>query len=140
MPGHYQGDAAWALRQVEQVRRLPTKAPQSTAGAGEISREIWLDGPAPTLVSSYRCATSITTRFVYEEADGTRRERPRFLSPRECARLMGFPDSYRYDLPPHVRLRATFSESDIYHQLGNAVCPPVIAAIVERMLLVMGTS
>ncbi|ORY29878.1 S-adenosyl-L-methionine-dependent methyltransferase [Rhizoclosmatium globosum] len=50
----------------------------------------------------------------------------RFYSPRECARIMGFPESYRLD---HVK-----NEGTLYHQLGNAVCPPVVEAIARRVI------
>jgi site-specific DNA-cytosine methylase len=52
---------------------------------------------------------------------------PRFLTPRECARVQGFPESFK--LPqngaPNGPSAALF---------GNAVSPPVVAAIVEAML------
>jgi DNA (cytosine-5)-methyltransferase 1 len=44
---------------------------------------------------------------------------PRRLTPRECARLMGFPD----DLPIVV------SDTQAYKQFGNALVPPVAEAI-----------
>ncbi|ORY29865.1 S-adenosyl-L-methionine-dependent methyltransferase [Rhizoclosmatium globosum] len=50
----------------------------------------------------------------------------RFYSPRECARIMGFPESYRLD---HVK-----NEGTLYHQLGNAVCPPVVEAIARKVI------
>jgi DNA (cytosine-5)-methyltransferase 1 len=49
---------------------------------------------------------------------------PRKLTPRECARLQGFPDSFVID---------RVSESQIYKQLGNSVCVPVIKAVAERI-------
>ncbi|KAJ3332867.1 hypothetical protein HDU76_012791 [Blyttiomyces sp. JEL0837] len=50
----------------------------------------------------------------------------RFYSPRECARIMGFPESFIID---KSRFPNTF-----YHQIGNAVCPPVIQAVTDRIL------
>lgn len=44
---------------------------------------------------------------------------PRMLTPRECARLMGFDDSFR--LPIH--------KTPSYKQLGNSVCVPIIEKI-----------
>jgi site-specific DNA-cytosine methylase len=58
-----------------------------------------LDRLAPTLISNYRRHThpSGFSKLLFEEACGTKRDGgrllPRFMSPRECARLMGFPDS-----------------------------------------------
>jgi len=52
---------------------------------------------------------------------------PRRLTPRECARLMGFPDTYRI----------TVSDTQAYRQFGNSVVVPVIesiAAVMERHL------
>ena len=44
---------------------------------------------------------------------------PRFFSPRECARLMGFPEAFV--LPSGDGLA--------HRQLGNAVCPPLVGAL-----------
>jgi DNA (cytosine-5)-methyltransferase 1 len=49
---------------------------------------------------------------------------PRKLTPKECVRLQGFPDSFVIDRVP---------ESQIYKQLGNSVCVPVIKAVAERI-------
>jgi DNA (cytosine-5)-methyltransferase 1 len=48
---------------------------------------------------------------------------PRFFSPRECARLMGFPE--RFPLPQ--------AEGVGYRLLGNAVCPPLVGAIAAAI-------
>jgi DNA (cytosine-5)-methyltransferase 1 len=49
--------------------------------------------------------------------------RPRWFTPRECARLMGFPESFL--LPP--------GGLPAYEQLGNAVVPPVITLLVSEL-------
>ena len=96
-------------------------------------RAVQIDGKAPTLSSSYHNVSSFSTKYVFEEADGTLRgaeapsRPPRFLSPRECARLMGFPDAF--NIPIGERETAAF-----YQQIGNAVCPPVIQAIGSEMM------
>ena len=51
------------------------------------------------------------------------RVRSRLLSPREAARLMGLPDSYR--LPP--------SASDAYHLTGDGVVVPVVAHLAREL-------
>ncbi|KAJ3191598.1 hypothetical protein HK101_007578 [Irineochytrium annulatum] len=61
--------------------------------------------------------------------DGETHLQLRFYSPRECARLMGFPESYIIDSGHSKKHAGTF-----YHQIGNAVCPPVIEAIAEEMV------
>jgi len=48
---------------------------------------------------------------------------PRFFSPRECARLMGFPE--HFPLPQ--------AEGVGYRLLGNAVCPPLVGAIAAAI-------
>lgn len=90
--------------------------------------EIRLDGKAPTITSNYRNAGSFSSKYIFEERDGTRRATPRFLTKRECARVMGFPESFL--IPPADNHR-------FYHQIGNAVCPPVISAIGEKMLSIL---
>ena len=49
----------------------------------------------------------------------------RLLTPRECARLQGFPASYKF---PEI------SEKQIYKQIGNAVCVPVVQRIAEKIV------
>jgi DNA (cytosine-5)-methyltransferase 1 len=48
---------------------------------------------------------------------------PRRLTPRECARLMGFPDAFRI----------TVSDTQAYKQFGNSVAVPVIATVATAM-------
>ncbi len=50
---------------------------------------------------------------------------PRRLSPRECARLMGYPDEYRL---------GQVSDVQAYRQCGNSVVVPLITAISERLV------
>lgn len=92
-----------------------------------------LDGKAPTLISRYHSVSSVTTKFVLEEADGTVRERPRFLTPRECTRLMGFPDDFV--VPDNKDKVAT---AHYYQAIGNAVCPIVIASIAKELIASLG--
>ena len=48
---------------------------------------------------------------------------PRRLTPRECARIMGFPDTYKI----------VCSDLQAYKQFGNSVVVPMIAAIAKAM-------
>lgn len=50
-------------------------------------------------------------------------ERPRRLTPRECARLMGFPESYEIPV----------SDTQAYRQFGNSVVVPAVTAVAEEM-------
>lgn len=56
------------------------------------------------------------------------RKRPRRLTPRECARLMGF-DSHG---SPHFKIPV--SDTQAYKQFGNSVVVPVVRTVAEFML------
>jgi DNA (cytosine-5)-methyltransferase 1 len=49
---------------------------------------------------------------------------PRKLTPRECARLQGFPEEF---IPHHMRRHA-------YQQFGNSVAVPVVKAVAEQIV------
>ncbi len=53
-----------------------------------------------------------------------RNSNPRRLTPRECARLMGYDDSFKIPV----------SDTQAYKQFGNSVVVPVIRAIAEQMI------
>lgn len=53
--------------------------------------------------------------------------RPRRLTPRECARLMG------YDKPKQGSFRIPVSDTQAYKQFGNSVVVPVFAAVAQLM-------
>ena len=53
---------------------------------------------------------------------------PRRLTPRECARLMGYPDEYRLD---------QVSDVQAYRQCGNSVVVPLITAVAEQIIKVL---
>jgi len=57
-----------------------------------------------------------------------RRRNPRRLTPREAARLMGFPD----------KLPIVVSDTQAYKQFGNAVVPPVAEAVARQLVRVLG--
>ena len=52
---------------------------------------------------------------------------PRRLTPRECARLMGFPDSFVIPV----------SDTQAYRQFGNAVVPSVVKDVAAKVLEVI---
>jgi len=52
----------------------------------------------------------------------------RKLTPLECARIQGFPDTYR--LPP-------LADSALYKQFGNSVSVPVVEAVAKQMMKAM---
>lgn len=61
---------------------------------------------------------------IVKVKDGIRK-----LTPRECARIQGFPDSYI--LPKNI------ADSKLYKQIGNSVSVPVINAIAKQISKVM---
>ena len=54
----------------------------------------------------------------------------RHLTPRECARLQGFPDCFRLDVSDHAA----------YRLMGNSVCVPVFAAVAESLVQALDTA
>jgi len=49
---------------------------------------------------------------------------PRRLTPRECSRLMGFPENFKIPV----------SDNQAYKQFGNAVVPPVVKDIASQVI------
>jgi DNA (cytosine-5)-methyltransferase 1 len=56
---------------------------------------------------------------------------PRKLTPRECARIQGFPEEFEL---------GAVSDNQLYRQFGNSVSVPVIRSIATRLLDLAGTS
>lgn len=78
-----------------------------------------LDGIARTLSARYYKDGS---EILIPQGEG---KNPRRLSPRECARLMGYPDSYRLN---------QVSDVQAYRQCGNSVIVPLITAVSEQII------
>jgi DNA (cytosine-5)-methyltransferase 1 len=74
------------------------------------------DAVARTLSARYHKDGS---EILVRQGDGV----PRRLTPRECARLMGFPDSFQVPV----------SDSRAYRQFGNSVVVPVVEEIACAM-------
>jgi DNA (cytosine-5)-methyltransferase 1 len=53
----------------------------------------------------------------------------RKLTPRECARLQGFPESFTFP--------KSQSDMHIYKQIGNSVTVPVISRIAENIRIAL---
>ncbi len=80
------------------------------------------------LVGKTSVARTLSARYykdgseiLVEQGKG---KNPRRLTPRECARLMGFPDSYRIPV----------SDTRAYKQFGNSVAVPVFKAVAELLV------
>lgn len=61
------------------------------------------------------------SEILINQGDG---KNPRRLTPRECARLQGYPDSFKI----------TVSNTQAYKQFGNSVVVPLVSAIAEQMV------
>ncbi len=59
---------------------------------------------------------------------------PRRLTPRECARLMGF------DKPAESKFIIPVSDTQAYKQFGNAVVVPVVKTVANHMATALGIS
>jgi len=77
-----------------------------------------LDGIARTLSARYYKDGS---EILIPQGEG---KNPRRLTPRECARLMGFPDSFKIPV----------SDTQAYKQFGNSVVVPLVEKIAEAMV------
>lgn len=86
---------------------------------------------APTLISSYQRTGNHTSKFVLIEKDGTKRDIPRFLTPRECLRIMGFPEEF---YAPSVNKDGNDATAHFYMGVGNAVVPIVVSSIGKELL------
>lgn len=79
------------------------------------------------LVDGDSIARTLSARYYKDGSEilvsrGERR-RPRRLTPRECARLMGYEDSFRIPV----------SDTQAYRQFGNSVAVPVFAEVARIM-------
>eukprot|EP00928_Gymnodinium_smaydae_P024768 TRINITY_DN19945_c0_g2_i1.p1 TRINITY_DN19945_c0_g2~~TRINITY_DN19945_c0_g2_i1.p1 ORF type:complete len:502 (+),score=35.44 TRINITY_DN19945_c0_g2_i1:83-1588(+) len=99
---------------------------ESTCGKGrDVSeRFVRLDGQARTVTASYRQDFKAQAQFVAQP-----NSRPRFFTPREVARLMGFPDTFQ---PSCVDWQE--GDGPFYRQFGNSVVPAVVQKVGERVL------
>ena len=86
-------------------------------GTGFTAFEADLSRPANTLVARYY-------KDGKECLIPQRGDNPRKLTPRECARLQGYPEEF----VPHL------SDSQVYRQFGNSVAVPVVGKIGEKIL------
>ncbi len=80
------------------------------------------------LVSGNDVARTLSARYYKDGSEilisqGSKK-RPRRLTPRECARLMGFDDSYKIPV----------SDTQAYRQFGNSVVVPMIAEVARVLV------
>ena len=80
-----------------------------------------------TLADTKKIANTLSARYYKDGAEilvPQRRKNPRKLTPRECARIMGFP----------ARYKIVVSDNQAYRQFGNAVVVPVVKEIAKAMV------
>jgi DNA (cytosine-5)-methyltransferase 1 len=85
------------------------------------------------LVESSDVSRTLSARYYKDGSEiliKRGRGNPRRLTPRECARLMGFDRSDR-------RFQIPVSDTQAYRQFGNSVVVPVIEAIARAMALAL---
>jgi DNA (cytosine-5)-methyltransferase 1 len=79
------------------------------------------------LVNGNQVARTLSARYYKDGSeiliDQGRRRNPRRLTPRECARLMGFPDGFKIPV----------SDTQAYRQFGNSVVVPLMEEVARAM-------
>ena len=80
------------------------------------------------LVNGSDIARTLSARYYKDGSeiliDQGKRKRPRRLTPRECARLMGFDDSFKIPV----------SDTQAYRQFGDSVVVPMITEVAKVMI------
>lgn len=80
------------------------------------------------LVDGESVARTLSARYYKDGSEilvsQGRKKRPRRLTPRECARIMGFPDTFMIPV----------SDTQSYRQFGNSVVVPVIREVARIMI------
>ena len=83
------------------------------------------------LVGGSDVARTLSARYFKDGSEILVKQRggknPRRLTPRECARLMGF------EKPGETSFRIQVSDTQAYRQFGNAVVVPVVEAVARQM-------
>ncbi|MGR5911161.1 DNA (cytosine-5-)-methyltransferase [Bacillus pacificus] len=81
--------------------------------------------------SDSKYTSTISARYYKDGSEALieqNEKNPRMLTPRECARLQGFPEEFIIPV----------SNSQAYKQFGNSVCINVIDAVANNMLDYLG--
>ena len=109
------------------------------------SKLAWSDKVLDTLDGHYGVSVG---KGNSQLVPGAAPRRPRLLTPRECARAQGFPAWFRLPPPPPPPREETGEDGGdgdggvarrayrkrLYRMFGNAVCPPVVAALAGAVL------
>jgi DNA (cytosine-5)-methyltransferase 1 len=115
-----------------QILRLADTTMQQlvTGGRWRPASLAWPNLVPNTITSHYGNAVG---RGESQLVPGMAHHHPRRFSIRECARIMGFPNTYTF-LPPRSNQGAMAYRKEYYRMVGNAVCPPLIAALAGAVL------
>ena len=80
-----------------------------------------------TLADTKKIANTLSARYYKDGAEiliPQGKKNPRRLTPRECARIMGFPEKFKIQV----------SDNQAYRQFGNAVVVPVVKEIAKSVV------
>lgn len=91
---------------------------KKTSGGTDLFGRLWWDKPSVTIRTEF---------FKPEKGRYLHPEKHRPITHREAARLMGFPDDFRF----------IGSKSEIAKQIGNAVPPPLAGAIARTIRVML---
>ncbi|CAE7573306.1 dsaVM, partial [Symbiodinium sp. CCMP2592] len=113
----------------EQFERLKGSAKWARRG-GMSSTLAWGDKVCATLVGHYgKTLRKGNSQLVPRQAPF----KPRRFTPRECARLMGFPNSFKLTEPEEGQSPGMWYRA-LYKMFGNSVSPPVVAVLAGAIL------
>lgn len=107
--------APYTLRDGTYHYALKRAALREKRGYGFATRYLEPEDTLPTLVASHGADRGF---FINQEG-----KNPRRLSPRECARAQGFPDSFVISV----------SKTQAYKQFGNSVAVPLVTQLARAM-------
>lgn len=103
-------------------RNAPALTPgcwlRKTSGGTDLFGRLWWDRPSVTIRTEF---------FKPEKGRYLHPEQHRPITHREAARLMGFPDDFRF----------SGNKTDIARQIGNAVPPPLAAALARMVVRIL---
>ena len=122
----------------EETRRITDRAAAETIADSRLSVERKLSKPSRQSLIGWCNLIPRDCEAVMNDgttSGGSGDGRPRFFTPRECARLQGFPESFKIVPSEHTHPNGPHAAL-----FGNAVSPPVIAVVAGAMLDCLATA
>jgi len=126
-PIAFSGQMSNPQTDVDMTQTLQAKNPMSVAWSMNLmspGRKVREDHGVGALTQQCHCPTQGNEAVVIQQAMAVRR-----LTPKECERLQGFPDSYT-DIKPKGK---PTPDGPRYKALGNSMAVPVMAWIGQRI-------